>query len=141
MIATVDRKAEGSPPATPACADAGTYPRRQRAGRDSPRAWTHPAETRAGGLPEPARTALDGSTPALFRTCSGERVANRSEDFSGRDPYAGSGVMGAWPALRIAQRTAPARPHIRVRIPANQAPPRVSTRSVWGKIGRVGGRE
>src|ERR1039458_1140594 len=77
MIATVDRKAEGSPPATPACADAGTYPRRQRAGRDSPRAWTHTAETRAGGLPEPARTALDGSTPALFRTCSGERVPAR----------------------------------------------------------------
>src|ERR1039458_596215 len=111
MIATVHRKAEGSPPATPACADAGTYPRRRRPSRDSPRAGTHTARTRAGGLLEPARTAMDGSAPAQFQLGSRERAA-------------GSGVRGAWPDLRTAQP--------RTRIRAHQAPPRVSTRSVCG---------
>src|ERR1035441_7863400 len=124
MIATVHRKAEGSPPATPACADAGTYPRRRRPSRDSPRAGTHTARTRAGGLLEPARTAMDGSAPAQFQLGSRERAADRPKDFSGRDPSAGSGVRGAWPDLRTAQP--------RTRIRAHQAPPRVSTRSVCG---------
>src|ERR1035438_10630865 len=85
MIATADRKAERSPPATPADADIGTYPRRQRPGRDSLQAWMHTAKTRAGGLLEPARTALAGSVPEQFQPCSKEQAADRPRDFSGRD--------------------------------------------------------
>ena len=76
-------------------ADTGTYPRRRRPGRDSPQAWMHTAKTRAGGLLEPARKAMDGSAPSQFQPCSKERAADRPRDFSGRDPAAGSGVMEA----------------------------------------------
>src|ERR1700691_2839468 len=124
MFATADRKAGGSPPAKPARADIDTYPQRRPLGRDSPRVSERTAEIRAVGLAAPPHTALGGSVPAQFRPCSTERAADRPRDFSGRDPAAGSGVMGDTAYLRTSEP--------RTRIHAHQARPRTSTRSICG---------
>src|SRR5271163_1070002 len=97
MTADADRKAEGSPPATPASEDTGTYLRSQRAGRDSLRAWPHMAKKRANGLVSLARKGLAESIPAHYQPCWREVAADPlvAPGQGQRDPAAGLDVMAA----------------------------------------------